>query len=60
MRTLFAMVICGAGIVTGMCGCASTGETMRVPADTQPCSYMNDVTNPQNQPQLEHTGSIRY
>ena len=41
-------------------GCSSTGESVRTPADTQPRSYMQDVNNPQNQPQFDRTGAMHY
>ena len=43
-----------------LAGCSTTGQSVRTPADTQPRPYMQDVTNPQNQPQFDRTGAMHY
>ncbi len=60
MRMFYALLILCAGMAMGTTGCASSAESVRTPADTQPRSYMNDVTNPMNQPEVQRTGAIRY
>lgn len=60
MRMCFCALIVGIIAIIGMSGCASSAESMKTPTDTQPRSYMNDVTNPQNQPQYQRNGALHY
>jgi len=57
---LIVMLVMSAG--TWIAGCATTDTAgVTTPADTQPKSYMDTVTDPMNQPQLKSGGgNIRY
>ncbi len=55
---LLLMVVVLAGMAGLVGGCASNAAAVKTPADTQPRPYIDSVTNPQQQPGLDRTGSV--